>query len=58
MSTQKIANAWLKLTKTAADFYKLVMENEGARGFNVFFQPGQKSVMLTRSAQVVYVRDD
>jgi quercetin dioxygenase-like cupin family protein len=45
-------------TKVASDVYKLVMDNERVRVFDVRFKPGQKAVMHSHPDHVVYVLSD
>ena len=42
----------------AGDVYKMVMENERVRVFDVRFKPGQKAVMHTHPDHVIYVLSD
>lgn len=42
----------------ASDVYKLVMENDRVRVFDVGFKPGQKTVMHGHPDHVVYVLSD
>ncbi len=41
--------------KVASNIYKLVMENERVRVFDVMFKPGDKAVMHGHPDHVVYV---
>jgi quercetin dioxygenase-like cupin family protein len=45
-------------TSVASDVYKLILENDRVRVFDVRFKPGQKAVMHGHPAHVVYVLDD
>lgn len=58
MSTAKSATEWADPAKVATDVYKLVMENDRVRVFEVTFKPGQKTVMHGHPDHVVYVLDD
>ena len=44
--------------KVAPDVYKLVMENDRVRVFDVTFKPGQRAEMHAHPDHVVYVLDD
>jgi beta-alanine degradation protein BauB len=58
MSTEKSQAAWPDPAAVAADVYKLVMENDRVRVFEVRFKPGQKTVMHGHPDHVVYVLAD
>jgi len=58
MSTQSSQGNWPDPAKAAADVYKMVMENDRVRVFEVSFQPGQETVMHTHPDHVVYVLSD
>jgi quercetin dioxygenase-like cupin family protein len=58
MSTEKSQAAWADPAKVAGDVYKLVMENDRVRVFEVRFKPGQKTVMHGHPDHVVYVLAD
>ena len=58
MSSEKGQAAWADPAKVAADVYKLVMENDRVRVFEVQFKPGQKAVMHGHPDHVVYVLAD
>jgi beta-alanine degradation protein BauB len=45
-------------TLVASDVYKLILENDRVRVFDVRFKPGQKAVMHGHPAHVIYVLDD
>jgi len=45
-------------TKVAGDVYKLVLDNERVRVFEVSFKPGQKALMHGHPDHVVYVLSD
>ena len=49
---------WSDPALVAGDVYKLVMENDRVRIFDVQFQPGQKAVMHGHPDHVVYVLSD
>ena len=58
MLAEKRITSWPDPTRVASDVYKLILENERVRVFDVRFKPGQKAVMHTHPAHVVYVLDD
>ena len=58
MSTEKIQTAWPDPAKAATDVYKMVMENDRVRVFEVRFKPGQSTVMHGHPDHVVYVLAD
>lgn len=58
MSTEKSQTAWPDPATAAADVYKMVMENDRVRVFEVRFKPGQKTVMHGHPDHVVYVLAD
>jgi quercetin dioxygenase-like cupin family protein len=58
MLAEKKMTAWPDPAKVAGDVYKLVMENDRVRVFDVRFKPGQKAVMHEHPNHVVYVIDD
>jgi beta-alanine degradation protein BauB len=45
-------------TKVASDVYKLVLDNERVRVFDVRFKPGQKAMMHSHPDHVIYVLSD
>lgn len=45
-------------TKVASDVYKLVLDNERVRVFDVRFKPGQKAIMHDHPDHVVYILSD
>jgi beta-alanine degradation protein BauB len=49
---------WPDPATVAADVYKLVLENDRVRVFEVGFKPGQKAVMHRHPDHVVYVLAD
>jgi len=58
MLAEKSSTAWPDPTRVASDVYKLVLENDRARVFDVRFKPGQKAVMHGHPDHVVYVLSD
>ena len=58
MSTLNNQTLWPDPAKAAADVYKMVMENDRVRVFEVRFKPGQKTVMHGHPDHVVYVLAD
>jgi len=58
MSTEKSQTTWPDPATVAADVYKIVMENDRVRVFEVRFKPGQKAVMHGHPDHVVYVLAD
>lgn len=58
MLSEMKSNMWADPAMVAGDVYKLVMENERVRVFDVQFQPGQKAVMHGHPNHVVYVLSD
>jgi quercetin dioxygenase-like cupin family protein len=52
------SNMWADPAMVAGDVYKLVMENERVRVFDVQFKPGQKAVMHGHPNHVIYVLSD
>ena len=58
MLTEMKSNMWADPAMVASDVYKLVMENERVRVFDVQFQPGQKTVMHGHPSHVIYVLSD
>ncbi len=57
MSDTKQSN-WSDPAKVAGDVYKLTMENDRVRVFDVRFKPGQKAEMHGHPDHVVYVLSD
>jgi len=43
MLAEKSKTAWPDPTRVASDVYKLVLENDRTRVFDVRFKPGQKA---------------
>jgi beta-alanine degradation protein BauB len=58
MLAEKSKTAYPDPTKVASDVYKLVMDNERVRVFDVRFKPGQKAIMHSHPDHVVYVLSD
>ena len=58
MSTLKTQTTWPDPAHAAADVYKMVMENDRVRVFEVSFKPGQETVMHGHPDHVVYVLAD
>jgi quercetin dioxygenase-like cupin family protein len=58
MSTEMSKTKWPDPADVATDVYKLVMDNDRVRVFDVRFKPGQKTVMHGHPDHVVYVLAD
>ncbi len=58
MLSETKQTAWADPSKVAGDVYRMVMENEQVRVFDVQFKPGQKAVMHGHPNHVVYVLND
>ena len=58
MLAEKSQTTWPDPAIVAGDVYKLVMENERVRVFDVHFKPGQKAVMHDHPSHVIYVMSD
>jgi beta-alanine degradation protein BauB len=58
MAIEKIKMEYPDPKLVAGDVYKLVMENDRVRVFDVRFKPGQKAVMHGHPDHVVYVLAD
>ena len=58
MLTQNSQAGWADPANVASDVYKMVMENERVRVFEVRFKPGQATVMHGHPDHVVYVLED
>jgi len=58
MSTEMKQTKWPDPTVAASDVYKLVLENERVRVFDVTFKPGQKAEMHGHPDHLVYVLSD
>lgn len=52
------ASKWSDPAKVAGNVYKLIMENDRVRVFDVRFKPGEKAVMHGHPDHVVYVLAD
>jgi quercetin dioxygenase-like cupin family protein len=55
MLAEKGRTAWPDPVMVAGDVYKLLLENERVRVFDVRFKPGQKAVMHGHPDHVVYI---
>lgn len=58
MATEMKQSVWADPAMVAGDVYKLVMENDRVRVFDVQFKPGQKAAMHGHPNHVVYVLND
>jgi len=58
MTTLNTQTTWPDPAHAAKDVYKLVMENDRVRVFEVTFKPGQEAVMHGHPDHVVYVLAD
>ena len=58
MSTLVNQTNWPDPAHAAADVYKMIMENDRVRVFEVKFKPGQATVMHGHPDHVVYVLTD
>jgi beta-alanine degradation protein BauB len=58
MLAEKSRTAWADPTKVAGDVYKLILENDRVRVFDVRFKPGQKAEMHGHPDHVIYVIND
>jgi quercetin dioxygenase-like cupin family protein len=58
MLAEKNKPVWPDPTRVASDVYKLVLENDRARVFDVRFKPGQKAEMHGHPDHIVYVLSD
>jgi quercetin dioxygenase-like cupin family protein len=58
MLAEKSKTAWPDPTRVAGDVYKLIMENDRARVFDVRFKPGQKAAMHGHPDHIIYVMSD
>jgi quercetin dioxygenase-like cupin family protein len=58
MLEEKSRKAYPDPTRVASDVYKLVLDNERVRVFDVHFKPGQKASMHSHPDHVVYVLSD
>jgi beta-alanine degradation protein BauB len=57
-TTAKSTTEWPDPAIVASDVYKLVMENDRVRVFEVGFKPGQKAVMHRHPDHIVYILAD
>ena len=58
MLAEKSRTAWADPAKVAGDVYKLILENDRVRVFDVRFKPGQKAEMHGHPDHVIYVIND
>ncbi len=58
MLNEKKSTEWNDPVDVAGDVYKLVLDNDRVRVFEVTFTPGQKAVMHGHPDHVVYVLSD
>jgi quercetin dioxygenase-like cupin family protein len=58
MLTEMQQTMWDDPAMVAGDVYKLLLENERVRVFDVQFQPGQKAEMHGHPDHVIYVLSD
>jgi quercetin dioxygenase-like cupin family protein len=58
MTTEMKQTLWADPTVVASEVYKLVLENERVRVFEVRFKPGQKAEMHGHPDHVIYVLSD
>jgi len=58
MTTLNTQTTWPDPALAAKDVYKLVMENDRVRVFEVTFKPGQETVMHGHPDHVVYILAD
>jgi quercetin dioxygenase-like cupin family protein len=58
MLTETKPTQWADPTVVASEVYKLILENERVRVFEVRFRPGQKAEMHGHPDHVVYVLSD
>jgi quercetin dioxygenase-like cupin family protein len=58
MSAEKGKSEWPDPVLVAGDVYKLILENDRVRVFDIRFKPGQKAVMHGHPDHVVYVLAD
>ena len=58
MLAEKSKTAWADPTEVASDVYKLILENDRARVFDVRFKPGQRAEMHGHPDHIVYVISD
>ncbi len=58
MLAEKSKTEWADPTRVAADVYKLILENDRVRVFDVRFTPGQRAEMHGHPDHVIYVISD
>jgi quercetin dioxygenase-like cupin family protein len=58
MTSEMKQTQWADPTVVASEVYKLVLENERVRVFDVRFKPGQKAEMHGHPDHVIYVLSD
>jgi beta-alanine degradation protein BauB len=58
MLAEKSKTEWADPTMVASDVYKLILENDRVRVFDVRFRPGQKAEMHGHPDHVIYVISD
>ena len=58
MTPEKSSGNWSDPAVVAGDVYKLVLENDRVRVFDVRFKPGQKAEMHSHPDHLVYVITD
>ena len=58
MLAEKSRTAWPDPTEAASDVYKLILENDRTRVFDVRFKPGQKAEMHSHPDHIIYVISD
>jgi quercetin dioxygenase-like cupin family protein len=58
MLAETTKTAWPDPAIVAGDVYKIIMENDHVRVFDVRFKPGQKAEMHNHPSHVVYVLAD
>jgi beta-alanine degradation protein BauB len=58
LTQEKTKTEWPDPAIAAADVYKLLLENDRVRVFDVRFKPGQKAVMHRHPDHIIYVLSD
>jgi quercetin dioxygenase-like cupin family protein len=58
MTSEMKQTQWADPTVVASEVYKLILENERVRVFEVRFKPGQKAEMHGHPDHVIYVLSD
>jgi quercetin dioxygenase-like cupin family protein len=58
MLAEKSKTIWADPAIVAGDVYKLLLENERVRVFDVRFRPGQKAIMHGHPDHIIYVLAD